>query len=124
MTRLVQFLMRFLADINIPQSVIKELTKLDNDVFDLKKFSLEDKDVDIIKRAQKEDRVILTLDKDFIVLTQFPKYQVPTIVIRLKKQNPAQVFKYLIQLLKNQRADVIQKSLTIVTEESADSNQF
>ena len=124
MTRLVQFLMRFLADINIPQSVIKELTKLDNDVFDLKKFSLEDKDVDIIKRAQKEDRVILTLDKDFIVLTQFPKYQVPTIVIRLKKQNPAQVLKYLIQLLKNQRADVIQKSLTIVTEESADSNQF
>ena len=116
--------MRFLADINIPQSVIKELTKLDNDVFDLKKFGLEDKDVDIIKRAQKEDRVILTLDKDFFVLTQFPKYQVPTIVIRLKKQNPAQVLKYLIQLLKNQRADVIQKSLTIVTEESADSNQF
>ena len=116
--------MRFLADINIPQSVIKELTKLDNDVFDLKKFSLEVKDVDIIKMAQEESRVILTLDKDFIVLTQFPKYQVPTIVIRLKKQNPVQVLKYLIQLLKNQKADVIQKSLTIITEESADSNQF
>lgn len=68
--------MKFLADINIPQSVILYLSQNNHDVLDFKKANLLAKDTDIIKLAQKDRRIVLTLDKDFIVLTQFPKYQV------------------------------------------------
>ena len=117
-------LMKFLADINIPQSAIKALHSLGHDIKDGKKHFLESPDSDLVRAARKEKRIILTLDKDFITLTQFPKYQVATIVIRLKNQNPKQLSNYLIELLENQSIDILQNSLTILTEESADSYSF
>ncbi len=116
--------MKFLADINIPQSVIASLINLDYDVLDLKKVNLKAKDVDIIKMAKSKKRIILTRDKDFLALTQFPKYQVPVIVIRLKNQQPAVIGSYLFRLLKNQKEEILNKSITIITEESAISNPY
>lgn len=116
--------MRFLADVNIPQSAISALTKLGYDVFDLKRENLEAKDTEIIERAHTEGRIILTRDKDFLALTQFPKYQVPTIVLRLKNQNSGAVSRHLSELVQNQKKDILASSLTIVTEESADSYPY
>lgn len=116
--------MKFLADVNIPQSVINTLRKLNHQVLDLKKVGLMYSDVEVVRRAKQEGRIILTRDKDFIVLTQFPKYQVATIVIRLKDQKPETILKYLLQLIGKQDAKILQKSLTIVTEDSADSHRF
>ena len=116
--------MKFLADVNIPQSVIYALTQLGYDVLDIKKQNLKLKDTEIIDLAKKEDRIILTRDKDFIVLTQFPRYQVATIAIRLKIQTPQYILDHLIELLKNQKESVIKKALTIVKEDSAKSHPY
>lgn len=116
--------MKFLADINIPQSVILYLIQNNYDVLDFKKVNLLAKDTEIIRLAQKEKRVILTLDKDFIALTQFPKYQVACIVIRLKNQNPRNIVNYLNQLLSNQKTEILEKSLTIIKSDLAQSHSF
>lgn len=114
--------MRFLADINIPQSVISYLSLNGYDVLDFKKINLLAKDTAIIKLAQDQSRIILTLDKDFIALTQFPKYQVACIVIRLKDQSPKNIVNYLDQLLKNQKKDILEQSVTIIKSNLAESH--
>ena len=116
--------MKFLADINIPQSVVLYVVQNGHDVLDLKKINLLAKDTEIIKIAQREGRIVLTLDKDFIGLTQFPKYHVACIVIRLKDQNPKNIVNYLNQLLNNQKREILEKSLTIVRTDIAESHSF
>lgn len=116
--------MKFLADVNIPQSVITYLSNSNRDVLDMKKQNPSAKDTDLIKTAQEEKRIILTLDKDFLSLTQFPKYQVATIVIRLKDLTSNHIIEHLKQLLENQKGDLLQNSLTIIKEETADSHPF
>jgi|SRR3989344_1986686 len=116
--------MKFLADVNIPQSVIISLTRFGHDVLDIKKHNLRIKDIEIIRLAKLQGRIILTRDKDFIVLTQFPKHQVATIVIRLKIQTPQYILKHLNQLLKNQDERILKRALTIIREEKADSHFY
>lgn len=116
--------MRFLIDINIPQSVINTLIEENHDVLDIKKKQLNLKDTDLIQIAKQEKRIILTKDKDFLTLTQYPKYQVPTIVIRLKHQLPSSIIEHLLQLLKNQREKLLTRSLTIIRNENAKSYPY
>lgn len=116
--------MKFLADVNIPQSVIISLTQIGHDILDIKKHNLKMKDIEIIRLAKLQGRIILTRDKDFMVLTQFPKYQVATIVIRLKIQTPQYILKHLKQLLKNQDERILKSALTIIREDKADSYSY
>lgn len=116
--------MKFLADVNIPQSVITTLTSQGHDVSDMKNISPVAKDTEVIKLAQQGNRIILTLDKDFIALVQFPKYQVACIVIRLRNQSPQNILNYLTQLLTNQKTEIIEKSLTIIKDAVAESYSF
>lgn len=113
--------MKFIADVNIPRSVIADLKRNNHNVLDIKKVNLKAPDTELVKIARNEKRIILTHDKDFISLTQFPKYQVPTIVIRLINQTPQHILEHLNELLENQEEKILQKSLTIIKEESADS---
>lgn len=56
--------MKFVADINIPQLLIRRLLDLDHDVLDIKKHNLQISDTEIIKISQKQSRVILTRDQE------------------------------------------------------------
>lgn len=116
--------MKFLADVNIAQSVIYFLRQLGHEVLDSKKDYLHSSDIQIIIIAKREKRLILTRDKDYIDLVQLPKYQVPTIVFRLLDQKPDSIIKHLKELLLNQQEKILNNSLTIVTEESADSSLY
>lgn len=116
--------MKFLADVNIPQSVITDLERDNHDVLDIKSMNRLAPDTEIVKIAKREKRIILTLDKDFIALTQYPKYQIPTIVIRLLIQTPEHTLEHLTELLENQEEKILQKSLTIIKEESAESYPY
>lgn len=116
--------MKFLADVNIPQSLITYLNNTGHDVLDIKKQALNLKDTELIQIAQREKRIILTKDKDFITLTQFPKYQVPTIAIRLKDQTSQHIKEYVIQFLQNQQEEIINTSLTIIREDNAISHPY
>ena len=116
--------MKLVADVNVAQSVIKLLRQNGHKVLDIKTQDPKIPDTNIIKIASKEKRIILTHDKDFQVLTQFPKYQVGTVVIRLKKQTASHHWEKLQDLLKVKDEDELNNSLTIVTEESIDSYPF
>ncbi len=117
--------MRFIADVNIPQLLIKRLIDLDHDVLDIKKRNLEISDIEIIKIAKKESRVILTRDKDYIILVQFPKYQVPTIAIRLINQTDARyITDKTLEFIKNNKESVVLHSLTIIREDTATSYKY
>ncbi len=117
--------MKFIADVNIPQLLIKRLVDLDHDVLDIKKRNLEISDIEIIKIAKNESRVILTRDKDYIILVQFPKYQVPIIAIRLINQTDAQyITDKTLEFIKNNKESVILNSLTIIREDAAVSYQY
>lgn len=116
--------MKLIADANIPQSVISGLERDNHNVLDIKKVSLKAPDTELAQIARSEKRIILTRDKDFIALTQFPKYQVPTIVIRLINQTPQHILEHLRELINNQKEEILQKSLTIIKEEAANSYPY
>lgn len=113
--------MKFAADINIAQSVIVFLRQLGHDVLDCKKDYLTAGDTTIIYLARSESRIILTRDKDFLELVKIPKYRVPVIVVRLLDQKPDNIILHLKKLLSNQDEKILSHSLTIITEERADS---
>lgn len=116
--------MKFIADINVTQAVIRNLRFNDHDVIDIKKQNPTIPDIDLVKLAQKEKRIILTHDKDFENLSKLSKYQVGIIAIRLRIQNAQHHWLKLNELLSNDTEDVLNKSLTIITEESADSTPY
>lgn len=116
--------MRFIADVNIAQTVITSLRKEGHDVIDIKAVSRITPDVKIITLALQENRIVLTHDKDFLALTQYPKYRVPVILIRLQKQNANHFWLKLHDLIDNQSEEMLITSLTILKEESADSYPY
>ena len=74
-------------------------------------------DIDIIKIALKENRIILTHDKDFEGLAKFPKYQVGIIVIRLTNQKTLNHLEKLKKLLEEDTEEVLLHSLTMLTKD-------
>lgn len=112
--------MKFIADANIASQVIRLLRQASHDVVDIKKLDPTISDTRIIKLAHKENRIILTHDKDFLGLAKFPKYQVGIIVIRLTNQNASHHYKKLSEVLEKQTEGVLSCSVTIITEESID----
>lgn len=117
--------MRLIADVNIPQSLIKQLRNLDHDVMDVKKNNLQISDIEIIAIAKKESRVVLTRDKDYIALVQFPKYQIPLIAIRLINQTDAKyITNKTMEFIKNHAESMMQDSLTIIRDDNAISYQY
>src|SRR3989344_7422132 len=108
--------MRFLADVNIPQSIIDELKKHGHDVLDGKISLLNSPDVNLINISKKGKRIILTRDKDFVALTQHPQYKIPAIVMRSKIQSPEYLLDLLLDLIENQDETLLDSSLTIVKD--------
>lgn len=108
--------MKFLADVNIAQLIIRILRSNHHNVLDAKKDLLLESDIRIIVTAQKGKRIILTRDKDFIELIKLPKYQVPTIVFRVTDQKPENIKVYLERLLENTEEEILSKSLVIVKD--------
>ena len=82
--------MKFLTDENIAISVVKRLRNRGHDVKDVKEESLYGSpDKDIFELVKKENRIILTHDKDFIALTKNYKSDFEgAILIKCKNQKP------------------------------------
>src|ERR1041385_4657810 len=57
--------MRFLANENFPGAVVTALTAADHDVVWIRTAAPGMKDADVLAWAAREDRVLLTFDKDF-----------------------------------------------------------
>jgi predicted nuclease of predicted toxin-antitoxin system len=83
--------MRFLVDENVARTVIDELRQRGHDVLSVKEAMRSESDDAILTRAQAEDRIVVTHDKDFGELAF--RSQLPAtcgvILVRLAGADPA-----------------------------------
>lgn len=109
--------MKFLTDENIAKTVLQALRAAQYDVLDVKEqklFGAPDKQ--LLNLAVKENRVIITHDKDFasILLKQTKHYGI--ILLRFKNQRPQRVADNLIAFLNSKQAPKTKNNLVIITE--------
>lgn len=116
--------MKFIAGVNITQTLITFLRHLSHEVTDIKKQDPKITDIEIVRIAKKEDLIILTHDKDFLVLVKYPKYQVGTIAIRLQIQNAQYFCERLKELLDKYSKEVLGNSLTVLKEEGVEVHPY
>lgn len=94
--------MKLLTDENIHATVVKTLSERGFDVLDIKAERFQQlPDEDIISLADKEDRIIITHDKDYLTLTRRHHRPATTIIILPANQPPARVVARLQKLLSN-----------------------
>ncbi len=85
---------KFLADENVSRSLTNFLRKLGYDIKDIKEerlFGILDEE--IIRLAKKEDRIIITHDKEFGNILNNPTKFTKIIIIRYSDQSPDNVIK-------------------------------
>jgi len=108
--------MKFLTDENIGFEVIKSLRQLG---FDIKSILETNRGVDdaiIISLANKENRILITTDKDFGELVYVNKFaHSGVILLRLKSDSSKNKLKVLKSLFWLRLAE-LEKAFTVVTE--------
>lgn len=107
--------MRLLADENIPLSVIKFLRERGQDVVTLHELNrLGIADIEVIDLAEKDNRIVLTLDLDFGHMYYFARREkVSIIVIRPKTPLPEEIIKLSSKFLD---LNIEPKGLVIISE--------
>ena len=93
--------MRFLVDENISRSVINFFEGAGHNLFDIKNLEKRLADVDVLKLASKEKRIILTHDKDFVTLSKESSYKFKFILIRAipqTKENMIKAARFILEL--------------------------
>ena len=84
--------MKFLVDENIASSVVRALKNRGANVKMVKDCGLrEAKDIRLVEFSRRENRIILTHDKDFVDLFESQRLAFSTIVIRLSDVRPSLV---------------------------------
>ena len=116
---------RFLADENIATSLVKSLRKNGFDVKDIKEeklYGIADKEA--LEIAKKEDRIVITRDKDFANLLNFPlQHHKGVILLRFSNQAPNNAIKKLIPILKSKVKYKLMNSLVIIGDEFIKINE-
>jgi len=80
--------MKFLADENIPQSVVRTIQQLGHDVLEVRQIDLGMPDEKVIELAAREGSIILTGDSDFAELAILQELEVLGIVrVKLEDLN-------------------------------------
>ena len=114
-----KMILKFLTDENISASLVKVLRAKNYNTKDIKEeglFGVSDKEV--LNLAFKEDRIVITHDKDFADLLGYSSVKHKgVILLRFKNQSPKNVIKLFIPILKNLEERRIKKSLTIISDD-------
>lgn len=110
--------MKFLADMGISQTTINWLKENGYDAIHLREENLQRiSDVEIIKKARKENRIILTCDLDFGDLMAASEGISPSVIIfRLVNERPDNINKRLKDVL-TQSHNELEKGAIISVEE-------
>ena len=95
--------MKLLADENIPSSVVRELADGGYDIVWIRTEAPGISDLDVMRFACKENRIILTYDKDFGELAVKDNLcpSAGIILFRLPLKNPARIAEYILDILKS-----------------------
>lgn len=108
--------MRFLTDANIFIPMVDGLRILGHDVFDVKEQGLEKlSDPEIYKLAQTQNRIIISMDKDFSNILHYPPGEHHGIIVaklyRIKVKDAAQIF---IEALQSLNVNDMQGNIVII----------
>ncbi|PIN91117.1 hypothetical protein COU57_01900 [Candidatus Pacearchaeota archaeon CG10_big_fil_rev_8_21_14_0_10_32_14] len=111
--------MKFIADENIAVSVVRFLKERGHDVKDVKEESLfGSSDKKIFGIAQKENRIVLTHDKDFLGIVKNNQSDFEGIIlIRCKNQSPKNAINSLEKIFEHKIIQKIKNSIFILSED-------
>ena len=102
--------MKLLTDENIATSVVRALRSAGHDILDvkeMKEYGISDQA--IIQKAQKQKRIIVTHDKDFLL-----QNKVNVILLRFQNQNPKNTQARLVNFLKNKKLGYTTKNVQLI----------
>jgi predicted nuclease of predicted toxin-antitoxin system len=109
--------MKFLADENIPASLVRVLADDYHDVVEVRAKAPGISDMEVMRIAHEESRIILTFDKDFGELAVKQK-AVPcrgVILLRIPKKSPDQIAEYVKNVI--QSRDDWEGHMSVIEEE-------
>jgi len=94
---------KFLADENVPLKAVKALKRKGLDIVSVIELSPGLKDKEVLNLANKEERIIVTFDKDFgeLVVRQRAKVK-GLILLRFIPKSPQQVAEKIWQVLESE----------------------
>jgi len=108
--------MKFLTDENIGLEVVNFLRKLGHNTVSVIEENSGADDVDVLKKAFKESRVLITSDKDFGELIYFRRFQHKgVILLRLRDETNKNKIKVISNLLASFEGELKNKYV-VVTE--------
>lgn len=118
-------MLKFLADENIPLSVVTWLQSLGHDVVQSSQVGLKGvPDRKIIGHAEGEDRVILTLDTDFASLYHQMKKLFAVVIIRVHPATPPRIKSILEMLFTKVDLKEHTKSLILASQNKVEIIDF
>ena len=108
--------LKFLADESLEYSIVLYLRKSGYDVVSVAEDFPSEKDKVILKRAYREDRIIITNDKDFSDLVFLNKLgHKGVVLLRFRSENVETKIEFLESFLKNYSSKIANK-FTVVDE--------
>lgn len=95
--------MKLLANENYPIASVKLLRDKGYDITAISEISPGDKDTEVLLRAYRENRVIITFDRDYGEMIYKLRLPVPPglIYLRFVPQNPLEPAEYVLGLLES-----------------------
>ncbi len=110
--------MFFLANENIPQKSVMYLRKKGHDVKSVSKSSPGMTDIEVLNIAKKEERVIITLDRDYgyLIYKENIVFKNGIIYFRYIPSNPAKLGEVLVKLINN--GVYFEGYFTVISKES------
>lgn len=110
--------MKFLADMGISQSTVRWLLKQGYDALHVRDATMQKaSDTEIIEKARREERVVLTCDLDFGALMSISKEKYPSVIIlRLENETPKNVNRRLEQVLRESATSLKEGAIIIVED--------
>ncbi len=93
--------MRFLADMGVSMSTVRALRGAGEEIVHLREEGLHKlPDGQILEKARRESRIVLTFDLDFGELLAAGGYSLPSVIIfRMRNQSPATVTRKLFRVI-------------------------
>lgn len=110
--------MKFLSDMGISPETVAFLTGLGHDAIHLADHSLgKEPDPQVLEKARKKERVLLTHDLDFGELVAAARLRLPSVIIfRLRNMWPDSVNRHLQLIVTQHRHALEQGAIISVTE--------
>lgn len=110
--------MKFIADMGISPEAVRFLTSLGHDAIHLHDQGLDrEDDPDILEKAKREGRILLTHDLDFGDLVAASGAALPSVItFRLRNMKPANVNRYLKEIVIQHQQALDRGAFISVTE--------